>query len=185
MRLNWRSRGVATDDAMVSGLAPGSEAWTLMAGKSTWGRGATGSCVKATAPARATAAVQQTLGTGRRMKGRARLMATSTEPARAAVGGPFRHEREVDHHDPVLLHDADQEDDADERDDVELRPADDQGEDRSHAGGGQRREDRQRMDVALVQDPEHDVDDHQRGEDEERLVRQRGVERLGGPLEGG
>src|SRR6266481_8997251 len=87
MRLNWRSRGVATDEAMVSGLAPGSEAWTLMAGKSTWGRGATGSCVKATAPARATATVNNTVATGRRMKGDERLMATSRDRAPSAGGG--------------------------------------------------------------------------------------------------
>lgn len=31
---NWRSRGVATDEAMVSGLAPGSEAVTEMVGAS-------------------------------------------------------------------------------------------------------------------------------------------------------
>ena len=29
---NWRSRGVATDEAMVSGLAPGSSAFTWMFG---------------------------------------------------------------------------------------------------------------------------------------------------------
>ena len=42
-RPNWRSRGVATAEAMVSGLAPGSAAETWMVGKSTWGSGATGS----------------------------------------------------------------------------------------------------------------------------------------------
>ena len=36
----------------------------------------------------------------------------------------FGFEREVDHHDGVLLHDADQQDDADERDDVEILVAD-------------------------------------------------------------
>ena len=35
----------------------------------------------------------------------------------------LRFEREIDHHDGVLLHDADQEDDADQRDDAEIRPA--------------------------------------------------------------
>ena len=42
MRPNWRSSGVATDDAIVSGLAPGRPAWTLMVGNSTCGRGETG-----------------------------------------------------------------------------------------------------------------------------------------------
>ena len=36
--------------------------------------------------------------------------------------------------------------------------ADQQGEQRADAGRGQRRQDRDRMDVALVQDAEHDVD---------------------------
>ena len=40
---NWRSSGVATVDAMVSGLAPGNCAVTWMVGKSTCGSGATGS----------------------------------------------------------------------------------------------------------------------------------------------
>ena len=38
----WRSSGVATLVAMVSGLAPGMVACTEMVGKSTWGSGATG-----------------------------------------------------------------------------------------------------------------------------------------------
>src|SRR5215831_5270087 len=40
---NWRSSGVETEDAIVSGLAPGSVAETTMVGKSTWGSGAIGS----------------------------------------------------------------------------------------------------------------------------------------------
>ena len=39
---NCRSSGVATLDAMVSGLAPGRAAWIWMVGKSTCGRAATG-----------------------------------------------------------------------------------------------------------------------------------------------
>src|ERR1022692_1950834 len=35
IRPNWRSSGVATDEAMVSGLAPGKPAFTLMVGNST------------------------------------------------------------------------------------------------------------------------------------------------------
>ena len=42
MRPNWRSSGVATAEAMVSGLAPGRPADTSMVGKSTWGSGETG-----------------------------------------------------------------------------------------------------------------------------------------------
>ncbi len=40
---NCRSSGVATEEAMVSGLAPGREAETWRVGKSTFGRSETGS----------------------------------------------------------------------------------------------------------------------------------------------
>ena len=65
MRPNWRSRGVATDDAMVSGLAPGRPALTEMVGKSTCGRGDTGRTRKATPPASAMATVSSVVATGR------------------------------------------------------------------------------------------------------------------------
>ncbi len=42
MRASRRSNGVATEAAMVSGLAPGSDALTRMVGNSTCGSGATG-----------------------------------------------------------------------------------------------------------------------------------------------
>ena len=45
MAANCSSSGVATDVAMVSGLAPGRLAKTVMVGKSTSGRAATGSRV--------------------------------------------------------------------------------------------------------------------------------------------
>ena len=48
-----RSSGVATLDAIVSGLAPGRFALTEMTGKSTCGRGDTASSVNATARLRA------------------------------------------------------------------------------------------------------------------------------------
>ncbi len=60
-----RSSGAATDDAMISGLAPGNDAPTLMVGKSTCGSGATGSCRYATAPASAIAAVNSVVPTDR------------------------------------------------------------------------------------------------------------------------
>jgi len=54
---------------MMSGLAPGKFAETLIVGKSTCGKGAVGSCKKATIPARAIAAVSNTVAIGRRMNG--------------------------------------------------------------------------------------------------------------------
>ena len=60
-----RSSGVATVAAMVSGLAPGKEAETLMVGLSTCGKGATGNCRKAMMPASATPMVSSVVATGR------------------------------------------------------------------------------------------------------------------------
>src|SRR5580692_9868894 len=95
IRPKARSKGVATDEAMISGLAPGSEADTEMVGKSTWGRGETGRNLKATMPERATAAVRSVVAIGRRMKGEERLMAglprrdrTPALPAPGRGGGP-------------------------------------------------------------------------------------------------
>src|SRR5580698_9345253 len=76
MRPNCRSRGVATEDAMISGLAPGNCADTEMVGKSICGRGDTGRKLKATAPARAIATVSKVVATGRRMNGEDRLIAS-------------------------------------------------------------------------------------------------------------
>src|SRR5215469_4679175 len=73
MRPNWRSRGVATAEAMVSGLAPGNPAPTAMVGKSLCGNGATGKKRNATAPERKIAMVMSVVATGRRMKGAEKL----------------------------------------------------------------------------------------------------------------
>src|ERR1035438_9929849 len=73
MRPNWRSRGVATEEAMVSGLAPGRLAPTPMVGKSTCGSGATGRKRNAIAPARRIASVTSEVATGRRIKGAEKL----------------------------------------------------------------------------------------------------------------
>ena len=42
MRSDWRSSGVATAEAMISGLAPGKAALTSIVAYSTWGSGETG-----------------------------------------------------------------------------------------------------------------------------------------------
>jgi hypothetical protein len=73
MRPNCRSRGVATAEAMVSGLAPGRLAPTLIVGKSTWGKGETGRIRKATTPERKIAMVMSVVATGLRMKGAEKL----------------------------------------------------------------------------------------------------------------
>src|SRR5206468_10242038 len=79
--------------------------------------------------------------------------------------------------------DPDQQDDADQGDHAEVCPAEQQRQDRPHPGRGQRRENREGVDVALVEHAEDDVDGDQRGEDEQRLVGERGLEGLRGALE--
>src|SRR3981081_1587393 len=69
IRPNWRSSGVATEEAMVSGLAPGRFAPTEIVGKSTCGNGATGRKRNATKPDRRIASVIRDVATGRRIKG--------------------------------------------------------------------------------------------------------------------
>ena len=65
--------GLATKEAMISGLAPGKDADTLTVGKSTCGK-ETGSNRKATAPASAIAIVRRVVAIGLRMKGSEMLM---------------------------------------------------------------------------------------------------------------
>ncbi len=92
-------------------------------------------------------------------------------------------DREVDHHDRVLLDDADEQDDPDDRDDPEVLPRDHQREQRAHARGRQRREDRDGVDVALVQHAQHDVHRDDRGQDQQQRVVERGLERQRRALE--
>jgi hypothetical protein len=66
---NWRSSGVATAVAIVSGLAPGRLAETLMVGKSTLGRSLTGSSRYESAPKSNTPSITSVVATGRRMNG--------------------------------------------------------------------------------------------------------------------
>src|ERR1039457_5015572 len=72
---NGRSRGVATVDAMVSGLAPGNPALTEMVGQSTLGRAATGSARNATTPNRMMLKHTSTVMIGRSMKSWERFIA--------------------------------------------------------------------------------------------------------------
>ena len=94
-------------------------------------------------------------------------------------------EGEVDHHDGVLLHDADQQDDADDADHAQVLAGDHQGQQRADAGRGQGREDGDRVDVALVEHAQHDVDGDDRRQDQPQLVGQRGLVGVGGAQEGG
>ena len=62
-------------------------------------------------------------------------------------------------------------------------PATQQRQERADAGRRQRGEDRHGMDVALVEHAEDDIDRDQRRQDQQRLVRERGLEGLRGALE--
>ena len=94
-----------------------------------------------------------------------------------------RVEREINHHDRVLLDDADQQDDADQRDHAEFRPANQQRENRADSRRRQRRENRDWMDVALVENAENDIHRDDRRENQQRLVGQRRLEGLRRALE--
>ena len=87
MRPNCRSSGVATDEAIVSGLAPGRLAWTWMTGNSTCGSGATGSIRYATIPASRSATLSSVVAIGRRMKGSATFTAAAQSPTASTGRG--------------------------------------------------------------------------------------------------
>src|SRR5271170_3378646 len=84
IRPNSRSRGVATEEAMISGLAPGREADTETVGKSTCGSGDTGNNLNAATPDKPIAAVSSVVAMGREMKGAEKFMARTAATAAAA-----------------------------------------------------------------------------------------------------
>ena len=71
---NSFSSGVATEEAIVSGLAPGSDADTEIVGKSTLGRSVTGSSRYAIIPKMRIPAMTIVVMTGRRMKSSEKFM---------------------------------------------------------------------------------------------------------------
>ena len=64
--------------------------------------------------------------------------------------GAFGFKGEVDHHDGVLLHDADEQDDTDDGDEAQLGSAEHECQQRSDASRWQCGEDGDRMNVAFV-----------------------------------
>jgi hypothetical protein len=74
IRPSCLSNGVATEEAIVSGLAPGKLALTEIVGKSTCGNGDTGRKKNANIPAIASAIVSSDVPTGRRTNGVEMLM---------------------------------------------------------------------------------------------------------------
>ena len=116
---------------------------------------------------------------GRNRSSAALRIAASRRQMLVALG----RDGEVDHHDAVLLDDADQQDDADQRDQAEVESEQHQDRERADAGRGQRRQDRERMDVALVEDAEDQIDHDERRQDQQRHGAERLLEGLRGALE--
>jgi len=85
-----RSSGVATVEAMTSGLAPARLADTTITGKSICGSGDTGNRPKLTPPSSITATLSSMVATERRMKGADRFMPTPAvqRPVPCASGAP-------------------------------------------------------------------------------------------------
>src|SRR5213075_389707 len=121
----------------------------------------------------------------RRHHDRAEAQQTGLEYRFARLEAPVALgvEREVDHHDRVLLDDPDQQYDADQRNDTEVGLEQQQREQRTDAGRRQRGQDRKRVHVAFIEDAQHDIDGQQGGEDQPGLAVERGLERLRGSLE--
>ena len=97
----------------------------------------------------------------------------------------LRIQGKVDHHDGVLLHDADEKDDADDPDDSQIAAHEHQGKQGPDSGRRQGREDGDGMDEALVENTQDDIHGQDRGQDEEQLISERGLEGEGRALETG
>ena len=106
---------------------------------------------------------------GRKRSSAACTIDSSRRQALVALG----LDREVDHQNRVLLHDAHQQHDADQRDHRQVIAEQHQRQQRADAGRGQGGENGERMDEAFVQHAEHDVDGDGRGEDQPRLAGER------------
>jgi hypothetical protein len=82
MVANCFSRGSATADAMVSGLAPGRPACTWMVGKSTVGKSATGSSRYDITPNTVMPSMISVVVIGRRMNSAAKFMTSAWRRSR-------------------------------------------------------------------------------------------------------
>lgn len=93
MRPSECSSGVVTAAAMVSGLAPGKDADTLMVGISTRGIGEIDSSRKAANPANTRPMVSSVVATGRRIKGALKFIRRNLWQLCANVGFGYRWAR--------------------------------------------------------------------------------------------
>src|SRR6267143_177314 len=203
MRLNWRSRGVATAEAMVSGLAPGRPAPKPMECQINNRCGVKGqqlaedkaaddSDVQRTAQFRTHAGAERERQATQQRSHGSHHDGAETKQASFLDGIERRLpylalglEGEVDHHDGVFLDDADEQDDADQRDDAEFRAAEKQRKNRTDACRWERGKNGDRMNVAFVENAENDVDGNQRSQDQDGLIGQGLEEGRRGALERG
>ena len=98
---------------------------------------------------------------------------------------PFSFQGEVDHHDAVLFHDADEQDDADNCHHAQILVKQNEREQRAHAGRRQGGKDGDGVDEAFVEHTEHDVDRDQGSQNQQGFVRQGILKSGGGSLEAG
>ena len=91
---------------------------------------------------------------------------------------PLGLEREVDHHDRVFLHEADEQHDADERVHAQVDVKDQQRERRTERRERQSGQNGDRMYETLIQDAEHHVDHENRDHEERQQSCLRRLERL-------
>ncbi|CAF1788575.1 hypothetical protein NRS6108_04606 [Bacillus subtilis] len=82
----------------------------------------------------------------------------------------LRHQGEVDHHDRVLLDDADQQNQRDHRDHRQFGVGAEQRQQRTDARRRQRGQDGDRVDQALVEHAQHQVDGQDRGKHQDQHV---------------
>ena len=82
-------------------------------------------------------------------------------------------QRKVDHHNAILLHDADQQNKADDRDHAQVLMKEEQRKEGSYTRRGQRGENGDGVNEALVKYAEDNVDRNQRGKDQQRHIRER------------
>jgi hypothetical protein len=92
-------------------------------------------------------------------------------------------ERHVDQHDAILLHDSDQQDNADNADHVQRPPDQHERNQCAETGRRERRQNRQRVNGALIEDAEDNIDSEQRCEDQRRRSAERALEGLRVALE--
>jgi hypothetical protein len=128
-----------------------------------------------------TSAAMVVIMIGRKRTRQASKMASLRGPAFIAL----LVQGEVDHHDGVLLDDADQHDDADEGVEAQIDAEDQQGQQGAEAGGGQAGKNGQGVDEALVEDAEHDVDHQDRDQQQDAQALERGLEGLRASLQAG